>query len=264
MANNGATNTRSVSSTENLNGLAAKLPDIAADAQRVLDVLIRGGLAIIPSDVGYGIVAIESIALERAFKTKQRKPHKRHAMIGSFALHQELHTLSDRETKMVELLCKDLDLPLGVIAPFRKEHPILQKLGSETLSKSTMDGSLAMLVNGGRFQDKLSELASLAGLPLMGSSANLTGKGTKSSVEDIEPEIMEAADIVIDYGKRKYSVPRPSSTMIDFRSVELVRFGACYDVIKDVLHRFYGIQFPDDPGRDRLFSGHLNEAALQY
>ncbi|KAL6241305.1 hypothetical protein RBB50_011778 [Rhinocladiella similis] len=235
--------------------------DIAADAQRVFEVLKNGGLAIIPADVGYGLIATEPAALERAFVTKQRQPHKRHAMIGSYRLHKELHVLPDREAKMVELLTQDINIPLGVIAPVNLDHPIIQKLGPETLARSSVDGTLGMLVNGGAFQEEISRLCTEAGLPLMGSSANLTGKGTKTLVEDIEPEILAVADIVLDYGKRKSTFPRPSSTMIDFRTVELMRFGACYDVIQDVFRRFYSIEFPDDPGREVNFSGHLREAA---
>jgi tRNA A37 threonylcarbamoyladenosine synthetase subunit TsaC/SUA5/YrdC len=238
--------------------------NIQADAKRAFDVLTKGGLAIIPSDIGYAIVATEPTALERAFVTKQRKPHKRHAMIGSYSLHQRLHTLPEREAGIVKLLCDDLDIPLGVIAPLKMDDPIIQKLGEETLSRSSVEGTLAILVNGGKFQEELSRLAVEANLPLMGSSANMTGKGTKTLVEDIEPQILEAADIIIDYGKRKYSVPRASSTMINFKNMELVRFGACYDVVQYTLKKWYGIQYPDDPGKEVLFSGHRQELANQY
>jgi tRNA A37 threonylcarbamoyladenosine synthetase subunit TsaC/SUA5/YrdC len=238
--------------------------DIAADAKRVFDVLTQGGLAIIPCDIGYAIVATDPTALQRAFVTKQRKPHKRHAMIGSYALHQRLHQLPEREAGMVKLLCNDFDIPLGVIAPLRMDDPIIEKLGEETLSRSSVEGTMAILVNGGKFQEELSRLAVEADLPLMGSSANMTGKGTKTLVEEIEPQILEAADIVIDYGKRKYSVPRASSTMINFSNMELVRFGACYDVVQYTFSRFYGIEYPDDPGKESLFSGHRQEQAQQY
>lgn len=238
--------------------------DIKADALRVFHILKTGGIAIIPASVGYGIVAIDPKALQRVFTTKQRQPHKKHAMIGSYALHRELHILPSREAEMVRLLTVDLDLPLGVIAPFREEHPIIQKLGKETLQQSSVDGTLSMLVNGGKFQEELSRLATEAGLPLMGSSANLTGKGTKSTVEDIESEISEAVDIIINYGRQRYSAPRPSSTMFDFKNMRLMRFGACFDVIQDAFWRFYGIRLPDDPGREVLFSGHLDARANVY
>jgi tRNA A37 threonylcarbamoyladenosine synthetase subunit TsaC/SUA5/YrdC len=260
-ATNGLATAILSSKAHSTNGSHSEKPiDITADAKRVFDVLVQGGLAIVPADIGYGLVAVAPEALERAFVTKRRMPHKRHAMVGSFALHKELHILNPREAGMVEMLCQDYNMPLGVIAPFKIDHPILQKLGAETLARSSVEGTLAMLVNGGAFQDELSRLATEAELPLMGSSANLSGKGTKSLVEDIEPEILQVADIIIDYGKRKYSNPRPSSTMINFKDMELMRFGACYDVIQDVFRRFYGIEFPDDPGKDLIFSGHLREA----
>lgn len=236
--------------------------DIATDARRVFEVLKTGGLAIIPSDVGYGLVATDTVALERAFITKQRKPHKRHAMIGNWGLHKEIHNLSGKQADMVDFLVKVKNLPLGIVAPYNPEHPLIQKLGLETLARSSIDSTLAILVNAGEFQDELTRLTSQAGLPLMGSSANLTGQGTKTIVEDIEPEILAAADIIIDYGKCKFSYPRASSTMIDFRKPALLRFGACYDVVRDVLKRFYEVDFPDDPGKNALFSGHFQDLRI--
>lgn len=241
-----------------------KILDVAGDARRVFEVLKEGGVAIIPASVGYGIVAIQPVALQKVFATKQRKPHKKHAMIGSYALHRELHRLDARKGGMVRLLTVDMDLPLGVVAPFREDHPIVQSLGEETLKQSSVDGTLAMLVNGGAFQEELSRLATEAGLPLMGSSANLTGKGTKVLVDDIELEIQQAADIIIDYGLIRFSTPRPSSTMYDFKNMKLIRFGACYDAIKYAFSRFYDITLPEDPGRKALFSGHLERKANVY
>lgn len=238
--------------------------DIKQDAKRVFDVLTNGGLAIIPVDVGYAIIAMDPVALERAFVTKQRKPHKRHAMIGSYSLHKEIHVLPPREAGMTKLLVHDLNLPLGLVAPFKEDHPMIQKLGKETLERSSMEGTLAMLVNGGALQDEIARLSFECGRPVMGSSANLTGHGTKSFAEDIEPEILNAVDIVINYGKMKYTTLRASSSMYDFKNMRLIRFGACYDVIKDAFKRFYGIDLPEDPGKEALFSGHVLESANKY
>lgn len=165
---------------------------------------------------------------------------------------------------MVRLLTVDLDLPLGVVAPFRADHHLVRRLGDTTLSKSTINDTLSMLVNGGNLQEELSRLTTAAGLPLMGSSANISGTGTKLVVEEIEPEVQAAADLVIDYGRQRYGHPRASSTMIDFASMRVVRFGACYDVICDVFQRFYKIQLPEDPGPAILSSGHLLPEARLY
>lgn len=223
-----------------------KVPSPEEDARAVFEVLKRGGIAIIPMNVGYGITAIDPDALDRIFRTKRREPQKRHAMVGSYVLHQDTHALP-QEAGIVKLLTVDLELPLGIVAPYRLDHPIDQKLPPSLLSQSVVGDSLAMLVNGGGLLDELSQLAALDELALLGSSANITGKGTKTVVEDIEPEILKVADIVIDYGRQKFHYPRASSTMIDFRIMKVVRYGACYNVVQDALWRFYGIKVPDDP-----------------
>ncbi|KAJ5953730.1 hypothetical protein N7501_008009 [Penicillium viridicatum] len=232
-----------------------KVPSPEEDARVVFEVLKRGGIAIIPMSVGYGITAIDPDALDRVFCTKRREPHKRHAMVGSYALHQDIHALPPHEAGMVKLLTVDLELPLGIVAPYRLDHPIIQKLPPNLLAQSVVGDTLAMLVNGGALLEELSRLATLEELALMGSSANITGKGTKTVVEDIEPEILEVADIVIDYGRQKFHHPRASSTMIDFRTMKVVRYGACYNVVQDALWRFYGIKVPDDSGTSIISSG---------
>jgi hypothetical protein len=87
--------------------------------------------------------------------------------------------------------------------------------------------------------------------------------GTKYRVEDINKEITNIADIVIDYGLLKWWVHGRSSTLLDFSGpkVEVVRIGACYDVIKDVLKRRWDIELPTDPGMDSLKFGHLKTLA---
>ncbi|CAG8021077.1 unnamed protein product [Penicillium nalgiovense] len=229
-----------------------KVPSPKEDARAVFEVLKRGGIAILPMSVGYGITAINPDALDRIFYTKQRQPHKRHAMVGSYLLHRDIHLLPPKEAGMVKLLTVDLDLPLGIVAPYRLDHPIIQKLPSKILAQSVVGDTLAMLVNGGALLEELSRLAAQEQLPLMGSSANITDKGAKTVVEDIEPEILEVADIVIDYGRQKFHHPRVSSTMINFGTMKVVRYGACYDVVQDALCRFYGIKLPDDPGISTL------------
>ncbi|KAF9249750.1 hypothetical protein DTO013E5_8251 [Penicillium roqueforti] len=232
-----------------------KVPSPKEDARAVFEVLKRGGIAIIPMSVGYGIIAINPDALDRIFRTKRREPHKRHAMVGSYNLHRDIHVLPPKEAGMVKLLTVDLDLPLGIIAPYRADHPIIQKIPPNALAQSVAGDTLAMLANGGGLLEELSRLAAIEELPLMGSSANISGKGTKTVVEGIEPEILEVADIVVDYGTQKFHHPRASSTMIDFSTMKVVRYGACYDVICDALWRFHGIQMPDDPKRSTLSSG---------
>ncbi|MDH6522887.1 tRNA A37 threonylcarbamoyladenosine synthetase subunit TsaC/SUA5/YrdC [Streptomyces sp. SAI-135] len=235
--------------------------DINADAKRVFDTITAGGAVILPGDIGYGAGASSPEALQRLFVAKRRAPHKRHAMVGNYELHREVHELGSREQEIVDAITIDADLPLTVVAAYRADHPVVAAVEADTLAASTVGNTLALLVNGGRLQDEVVRLCHQAGLPFLGSSANLTGTGTKFRVEDIQQPIIDAVDLVIDYGLRKYHHYRRSSTIIDFSTMEVVRIGTCYELISDIMATQFGITLPADPGRDALPSGHLREQA---
>lgn len=152
-------------------------PDIKADAERVAEVLRKGGLAITPSTMGYAIATSSTKALGKMFITKKRPTHKRHAMGGNYALHKELHIMSPEHAEIVRCLTQDFDLPLAVIAKYDPDHPILQNIDQSTLEALTVDGTVAMLINAGAFQDELTNILMKENLPLLGSSANISGTG---------------------------------------------------------------------------------------
>ena len=83
--------------------------------------------------------------------------------------------------------------------------------------------------------------------PLFGSSANLSLGGTKFKVEDIEPEIMAIADIVIDHGLQPFHPYGASSTLLNVETLEVIRFGSCYEDIAYILKRHFHIDLPLAP-----------------
>jgi tRNA A37 threonylcarbamoyladenosine synthetase subunit TsaC/SUA5/YrdC len=221
-------------------------PDIAGDAQRAFAALRAGGIAIFPVDVGYTIAGGSQDSLTRIFRAKGRAPSKLNAMVGDMAIHRSLHRLDARAAAMVETLVEDYDLPLGVIAPYDPAHPMLRHLDTATLDGSSRDGTIAMLINAGPFHAELCRLSREAQFPIFGSSANLTNTGTRFRVQDIPQELLGLADVVIDYGLRKYHPYRRSATLIDFRTLKVLRMGSCYELIADVLARHFGVQLPAD------------------
>ena len=67
-------------------------------------------------------------------------------------------------------------------------------------------------------------------------------KGTKYRVENIEPQVLAAADIVIDYGPSRYCQSAGlSSTQIDLRTMKVVRYGIVFDQIAAVLADEFGV-----------------------
>ncbi len=225
-------------------------PDIAADAQRAFDVLWSGGTAILPMDVGYSLIGGSADALSAIFRTKGRAPSKLNAMLGDMTLHREIHRLDTRGREIAEAITLDYDLPLGAIAPADLDHPILRKMAPGALARSSKTGTVLMLLNAGQFHGEICRLSREHIHPLFGSSANRSLQGTKFRVEDMEPEITAIADIIIDHGLRKYHLYGASSTLLDLQTLEVVRFGSCFELIRDILNRHFNVALPDPPAID--------------
>ena len=221
--------------------------DIEADARRVYEVLADGGIGIVPSDVGYVVLGIASEAIWNIFRAKQRKPEKLNAMCGCREMQEAIHILSDDRRAVVTAITEDYGLPLGTIAPARLEHPTLAGLDADVLDQTTDNGTVAMLLNAGPMLDTLARIGFADGRLIIGSSANVSLRGVKFRVEDIEPEIVEAADIVIDHGLMRWNRYRKSSTMIDVGEMRVVRYGSCFDLIDDLLRRHFDIALPPEP-----------------
>lgn len=226
---------------------ATILPDFATDARRAFDAIVAGGVSILPMDVGYSLIGTAEAALMRIFETKRRTPSKLNAMLGDHAIHRDVHVLDARQRAIVDAITIGHDLPLGLIAPARMDHPILRRLSPAMLARSTSEDTVLMLLNAGPFHGAICALSHEHQVPLFGSSANLSLSGTKFRVEDIEPEVKAIADVVIDYGLRKYHLYKASSTLIDIRSCKVVRYGACFELIADVMRRNFGVDLPPPP-----------------
>lgn len=223
--------------------------DLEADARRAFDALKAGGIAIVPNDIGYSILGGSGPALRRIFETKGRAASKLNAMVGNTDIHCELHICSQRGRDIVAAITGDYDLPLGCIAPCRIDHALLRALPADTLAASTRHNTLVMLLNAGKFHAAITRLSFNESHPLFGSSANRSLSGTKFAVEAIEPEIKAIADVIIDHGLLKFHTYAASSTLLNVETLEVVRVGSCYENIRYVIERHFGVTLsPANPG----------------
>ena len=104
-----------------------------------------------------------------------------------------------------------------------------------------------MLLNAGPFHREITRLSLEQQTLLFGSSANLSLHGTKFRVEDMESEITAIADVIVDYGLMKYHPWQSSSTLLNCETLEVVRYGSCFENIADVLKRHFKIDLPPRP-----------------
>ena len=218
-----------------------------ADAERVYDVLKQGGISVIPSHVGYVIVACDPEAIWRIFRAKKRKPEKLNAVCGCREMHLGLHDLPDDRRAIVTAITEEWDLPMGTAGKVHMDHPAIAGLPEDTLAQTTHEGTLAMLLNAVPLMDKIARLAFADNRMAIGSSANVSLQGVKFRATEIEPEILEAADIVIDYGLMRWNLYGHSSTMINVSDMTVIRYGSCFDLIADLLRTHFDIELPPNP-----------------
>ncbi|CAG8930968.1 unnamed protein product [Penicillium salamii] len=223
------------------------LPNVKRDAQRVFEVLESGGVVILPTEVGYGLMATSAEAIDRAFVAKRRRPGHAQGLYGTHELHQQLHVLDDQRFEMTRVLVEDLDMSLMAVAPCQQDHPLLQALSPQTLSKVTKDGTIAMFISGSSLLREVCRLNATSGQLMVGSSANVSGGGQKFRVEDIEDELKEAADLIVDYGLQRYHVYGRASLIMDFGQMKILRMGSCYELFRERMRKFWGVELPEDP-----------------
>ena len=211
--------------------------DYEADAQAAWDTIYGGGIAIFTSHVGYAMCSATKNAIDKIFKVKRRTPQKFHAMSGNMNLHNEIHIVDQRAKDVLSLITEGFDLPLGTIAPVKLDHPIVKGLPDHVREQTVKNGTLAMLMNAGVMNELMAQKGLDHGRLILGSSANISQQGTKFRVEDIEPDIREAADIIVDHGTSRWESDGRSSTMINIATLEVIRQGTAFNVIRDAIKR---------------------------
>jgi tRNA A37 threonylcarbamoyladenosine synthetase subunit TsaC/SUA5/YrdC len=206
------------------------------DAQRIFDTVCGGGVAIFPVSVGYAIVGHEEESVQRMYRAKERPFSKPCGNFCDWQLFIEAIKVPDTARDVVSAVIHDHNLPFSIVAPFDESHPVIRSLPSFALENATLAGTMDMLLNAGPLHDEIARLARENAYAVVGSSANRSGSGSKFIFQDIEQQVLDAADIAIDYGLVPYRNDEGlGSSIVDLVSWETIRVGAVYDEICDIL-----------------------------
>jgi tRNA A37 threonylcarbamoyladenosine synthetase subunit TsaC/SUA5/YrdC len=217
---------------------------IAADAQHVFAVVRDGGVALVHLDVAYALVARTAAAVRRVYAAKGREYGKPMGLVGGYAAHLALHELDDKRREMVRAIAVEHALPLSVVAPYRADHPYLAGLDPFVLQHCTHDGTQNLLLSAGDLRTALAQICWEQGVAMVGTSANLSLTGSRFCVNEIDPGIIAACDVVVDYGLSRYAnAEGRSSTIIDFGRMRLLRLGVCGNAILAILRDRFGVTF---------------------
>ena len=215
---------------------------LGSDVAAVMDTIAEEGVAIVPLDVAYAIVAATPAGVRRIFDAKERSYEKPCGMFGSSQLSRAIHVMEEEKHAMVRFLAEEARLPFSVVAPFRPDHPLLSGADPFVLQSSSKAGTLDMLINAGQFHDEIARQSDARTMGVFGSSANTSLTGSKYRLNDIDAPVLAAADISFDYGVSKYDNDQGySSSIIDFETFNVLRIGHEFDELQRVFQTEFDV-----------------------
>lgn len=185
-------------------GLRLASPEEAAEA------LKAGGVALVPTETVVGLVAAES-GLSRIRTAKGREADKPIALLCASA--EEAFSLA------------------GPVPPLALRLAELYWPGPLTLVLDLPDGgTVGVRVPAGRVAQEL--LAAYGG-PLYATSANLAGEPAPPGLEEVDPRVVEAVDVIVEAG----SGSGEASAVVDLSGGRVRLLRATEDLSEDELAR---------------------------
>ncbi|MDQ3335176.1 MAG: Sua5/YciO/YrdC/YwlC family protein [Myxococcota bacterium] len=202
---------------------------LEVDVQQIYATLRTGGLALVPTDVGYGLVALEESAVRRIYELKGRPAAKPCVTVGNAEILQRVsHVPVDTREWIAETARLT---PLAIVTRL-VENPLVAAMTPYVAGQATHAGTIALFFSAGRILERLAECALADGRVVLGSSANLSGTGNNYTLADVPASMRDGADLVIDRGPAWYRNERQlASTILDLTTGAFLRQGVNYDRI---------------------------------
>lgn len=192
-------------------------------------ILINDGIVVLPSKLGYGILALQESAVERFYHLKNRPLDKPSGILATPEIFKEVtnSVFSEDVSKF--------NLPVGLIEIPDWDHPAIQALPNVT----TLKGSIAFFLNLDPFMTKLAKLAWKKNLLITLSSANKAGFGNSLFYEELHHDFKINVDLSIEgddltWKKERGKFDYITSTIIDLPRRRLIRDGIFADRVKAV------------------------------
>ena len=169
------------------------------DLQAALRVLREGGVILYPTDTiwGIGCDATNAEAIARVYEIKRRVESK-----SMIVLVDSMAKVEGYVSEVPEIawdLIDVADKPLTII--YDKARNLPENLVAE-------DGSIAIRITKEKFSQ---ELCRMMRVPVVSTSANVSGEPTARNFFEISDEILNAVDFVVDYRREEEVLPQPSS-----------------------------------------------------
>jgi len=180
--------------------------------QEAAEAVRRGGLVVYPTDTVYGLGCdpFNEDAVRKVFEAKRRE-RRPLPVLGSTLSDLDSVCIMNQDTASLAHLF--WPGPVSIILPKHPQLPSIVTAGIEEVAVR-IPASLAA-----------TELMRLIPGPLVGTSANISGQPSPSSLDEVPQEILEASDVCIDGGRTRHGLP---STVIKpaGKTITVTRRGA--------------------------------------
>ena len=213
-----------------------------AIVDKAADVLDRGGVVLLRTVVGYGIVGTSDEAIKLMYDLKGRPPSNPLILVGNIPILDEL-------TKPVGHVAREwLDdvitrTTLAVVNDIDVDSEIYESFSPFAKAQATKDGSVAVFLNTGWLPEQLAIRMAEQGKALFGTSANATGEGNSQSIDDVPDTIRDAVDFSYDQGPVLYqTVDKLATTSVDLRTLTISRLGVSAAMLMRDIRRIHALQ----------------------
>ncbi len=168
------------------------------DIKRAVEALRAGGVILYPTDTvwGLGCDATNREAVEKIYKIKRRNNSK--SMLVLIDNASKLNSYIDVVPEIAWDLIDLADMPLTII------YPNAKNLASNIIAT---DGTIGIRVTNEEFSRALCQRFRM---PVVSTSANISGSSTPAVFSEIDEEIRSQVDYVVDYKQEETGSPAPS------------------------------------------------------
>lgn len=171
------------------------------DIEQALEVLMKGGIILYPTDTiwGIGCDATNKDAVARIYELKKREDSK--SMLVLLNNENRLTNYIEEVPEIAWELLEVADKPMTLIYPGAKNF-------AENLIAE--DGSIGIRIAKDEFCDKL---LTRFKKPLVSTSANISGAPSASFFDEISDEIKNGVDYIVEH-RQNDTTPRQASSIM--------------------------------------------------
>jgi tRNA A37 threonylcarbamoyladenosine synthetase subunit TsaC/SUA5/YrdC len=212
------------------------------EAALAYEVVRTGGVVLLPTDVGYGLIGCSDEAVAKIYELKGRPRSKACVTVANLAIMDDVARLPSPMVRSW-LARISRETPIAVVNEARADSALLKGLSPFLLGQATSEGTVATFLNAGRLVTRIGELAFADRRLVLGSSANIAFTGNNYTIADVPASIRARVDLEIDHGPARYSnAERLATTMLDLRKSTFLREGINYTMIAQAWQAFQGPQ----------------------